>query len=214
MLLEAIKLNKSYERNRVIQDASISIDKGDSVCIIGENGSGKSTLLKIFCGLIKPDKGILKILNADPFKHPDNLIIKQRIGVLLHSNMLYPVLTLKENLTFFSKLLGIVDFKTNVDKVASKLNLEKFLNTEVYKLSNGNQRKAGFAKSILNDPEILITDEPEANIDHQSTEIFSLIFKERSQRLKANVFTSHSESFYNSCSNKKLGLSSGRLSPL
>ena len=81
-------------------NSSLSLDHGDSVCVLGENGSGKSTLLRIISGLLKPDKGSVKIFDRDPYKQPENLFVKQRIGVLMHSNMLYPQLTLKENLLF------------------------------------------------------------------------------------------------------------------
>ena len=165
MLLSAKKINKSYQDNNVLQDVNLDIKSGDSICISGENGSGKSTLLKIFCGLLRPDIGTLSVLGRDPYKQPENLFIKQRMGVLMHSNMLYPQLTVKENLLFFSKLLGIIKYRSRVCEVTDELNISKFLNIEIYKLSNGNRRKASFAKSLLNDPEILITDEPEANID-------------------------------------------------
>ena len=190
------------------------MEHGDSICILGENGSGKSTLLRIFCGLLKPDKGTVKVLNRDPYRQPENLFIKQRMGVLMHSNMLYPQLTLKENLLFFSKLLGIIDYKNRVNEVADELNISRFLNIEIYKLSNGNQRKAGFAKSLLNDPEILIADEPDANIDNDTIEIFSRIFLQRSNKSKANLFTSHNEVFLKKCSNRKIKLNSGSLSEL
>ena len=111
LLLSAIKINKSYQDNHVIMNSSLSLDHGDSVCVLGENGSGKSTLLRIISGLLKPDKGSVKIFDRDPYKQPENLFVKQRIGVLMHSNMLYPQLTLKENLLFFSKLLGIINYK-------------------------------------------------------------------------------------------------------
>ena len=100
-------------------NSSLSLDHGDSVCVLGENGSGKSTLLRIISGLLKPDKGSVKIFDRDPYKQPENLFVKQRIGVLMHSNMLYPQLTLKENLLFFSKLLGIINYKNRVDEIAN-----------------------------------------------------------------------------------------------
>tara|TARA_B100001029_G_scaffold179087_1_gene187416 strand:+ start:11505 stop:12149 length:645 start_codon:yes stop_codon:yes gene_type:complete len=211
LLLTAKKINKSYQDNHVLQDANLDIKSGDSICISGENGSGKSTLLKIFCGLLRPDLGKLSILDRDPYKQPENLFIKQRIGVLMHSNMLYPQLTLKENLLFFSKLLGIINHRSRTYEVTDELNISKFLDIEIYKLSNGNRRKAGFAKSLLNDPEILITDEPEANIDSDTIEIFSNIFLQRLERSKANLFTSHNEKFYEKCSNKRMKLEHGRL---
>ena len=214
LLLSAIKINKSYQDKHVIMNSSLSLDHGDSVCVLGENGSGKSTLLRIISGLLKPDKGSVKIFDRDPYKQPENLFVKQRIGVLMHSNMLYPQLTLKENLLFFSKLLGIINYKNRVDEIANELNISGLLNIEIYKLSNGNQRKAGFAKSLLNDPQILIADEPDANIDNSTIEIFSDIFLKRSKKSKANLFTSHNELFFNKCSNRKLKLISGDISEL
>ena len=211
LLLSAKKINKSYQDNNVLQDVSLDIKSGDSICISGENGSGKSTLLKIFCGLLRPDIGTLSVLGRDPYKQPENLFIKQRMGVLMHSNMLYPQLTVKENLLFFSKLLGIIKYRSRVCEVTDELNISKFLNIEIYKLSNGNRRKASFAKSLLNDPEILITDEPEANIDNDTIEIFANIFTQRLKRSKANIFTSHNEKFSEKCSNRRMKLENGRL---
>lgn len=210
-MIEVKKIYKSFQSNHVLNNLNMVISKQESICISGLNGSGKSTLLNICSGLMLPEKGEIKIFGKSFQNYKEVLEIKRRLGVLLHSNMLYPNNTVLENLTFFSKLLGILNFKERINTILEELNINQFSGIEVNKLSNGNQRKVGIAKSILNDPELLIIDEPEANLDNNGSKLIVKLLLKRLEEGKSNLFTSHSELFYKKCSTKTFNLKDGRL---
>ena len=100
-ILSLQKVFKSYEKNIVINNFSIDIDYGESVGVYGKNGSGKSTILKICCGLLKPDSGNIRVMGKSFNSLQESLLIKSRMGVMLHDDMLYPQLSVKENLIFY-----------------------------------------------------------------------------------------------------------------
>ncbi len=210
-MIEVKEIYKSFQYNHVLKNLNMIVNKGESICINGLNGSGKSTLLNICSGLMLPEKGQIKIFKKSFHNSKEVLDIKKRLGVLLHSNMLYPNYTVMQNLTFFSKLLGVLNFKDRINSILEELNINQFSEIEVYKLSNGNQRKVGIAKSILNDPLLLIIDEPEANLDSDGSKLIIKILLNRLDSGKSNLFTSHSELFYKKCSTKTFNLKDGRL---
>ena len=205
-ILSLSKISKSYQNNLVINNFSININYGDSVGIIGKNGSGKSTILKISCGLLKPDSGNVLLMGKSFDSTEESLIIKSRMGVVLHEDMLYPQLSVLENLNFYSKILGIKNIHDKVEELSTLLNLTKYLKISVSKLSNGNKKRVSFAKSLLNDPDILFTDEPESNLDDEGKEIVFKIFNDRSKRGLTNFFSTHSEIFLNNCSSQTVNL--------
>ncbi len=205
-ILSLQKVFKSYEKNIVINNFSIDIDYGESVGVYGKNGSGKSTILKICCGLLKPDSGNIRVMGKSFNSLEESLLIKSRMGVMLHDDMLYPQLSVKENLIFYSRILGIKDIFENINKISSILKLEEYMDVQVIKLSNGNKRRASLGKSLLNNPDILIVDEPESNLDDNGKEIVSQIFNERRDKGLTNFFSTHSKKFLKECSSKTINL--------
>ena len=205
-ILSLKKIFKSYEANVVIDNFSFDIDYGESVGIFGKNGSGKSTILKICCGLLQPDSGSISVMGKSFSSSEESLQIKSRMGVMLHDDMIYPQLTIKENLVFYSKILGIKNTTENIQKISSLLDIDKYMNVQVIKLSNGNKRRASLGKSLLNDPEILIADEPESNLDDKGKEIVSKVLINRRKRGLTNFFSTHSKDFLKECSTKTIKL--------
>ena len=125
---------------------------------------------------------------------------------MLHDDMLYPQLTVKENLIFYSKILGIKNILENIQKISSHLNIYEYMNVSIMKLSNGNKRRASLGKSLLNNPEILIADEPESNLDDKGKEIVSKVLSNRRKRGLTNFFSTHSKDFLKECSSKTIKL--------
>ena len=205
-ILSLKKIFKSYEANVVIDNFSFDIDYGESVGIFGKNGSGKSTILKICCGLLQPDSGSISVMGKSFSSSEESLQIKSRMGVMLHDDMIYPQLTIKENLVFYSKILGIKNTTENIQKISSLLDIDEYMNVPVIKLSNGNKRRASLGKSLLNNPEILIADEPESNLDDKGKEIVSKVFKHRRENGLTNFFSTHSKDFLKECSSKTIKL--------
>ena len=211
MLLEVSNIKKSFQDNLVLENLSLSLDLEESICITGSNGSGKSTLLKICSGLLHPDQGAVNVLEKSFLSQSQGLEIRRRIGVLLHSNMLYPTYTVRQNLYLFAKILGIIEYKSRVGEIVERLGLDDSMDKEVQKLSNGNKRKVGLCKSLLNDPDLLIIDEPESNLDAESLKTIAGILTDRATSGKGNLFTSHSVEFSALCSTKSFKITSKSL---
>ena len=205
-ILSLKKIFKSYEANVVIDNFSFDVDYGESVGIFGKNGSGKSTILKICCGLLQPDSGSISVMGKSFNSSEESLQIKSRMGVMLHDDMIYPQLTIKENLVFYSKILGIKNTTENIQEISSLLDIDEYMNVPVLKLSNGNKRRASLGKSLLNDPDILIADEPESNLDDKGKEIVSKVLSNRRKRGLTNFFSTHSKDFLKECSSKTIKL--------
>ena len=199
-------LSISWGEVNVLNQLNFVLNDGEKLAIVGPSGSGKSTILKISCGLLKPDSGNVLLMGKSFDSTEESLLIKSRMGVVLHEDMLYPQLTVFENLNFYSKILGIKNVNNKIEELSTLLNLSDYLKISVSKLSNGNKKRVSFAKSLLNDPDILFADEPESNLDDNGKEIVSKIFNDRRKRGLTNFFSTHSEIFLEKCSNHLINL--------
>ncbi len=185
MLLEIVDVWKKY-RNWILKGVSLSFKENGLVAIVGKNGSGKTTLLKITCGLIKPTKGEIKILGKDIRKNKN---YKKDIGVMFHENILYEELTVKENLDFYAKMFGCMS-DVAID-VFERLGLKKFMNERVGNLSYGWKKRLNFVRALINNPKIVLLDEPLSGLDESARVELSKILSELSND-KLVIFTSPS----------------------
>jgi ABC-2 type transport system ATP-binding protein len=150
-------VNKSFKRKKILEDINLSINKGEIVGIIGPSGCGKSVLTKILIGFLKPDSG--KILF--------NPNLKKEIGFSMQNNSIYDYLTIRQNFKYFAKMYNIPRKKRKeaIPEIMNKLNLIEFEKTIVRKLSGGTQKRVDIGCALLNDPNILILDEPFVGLD-------------------------------------------------
>ena len=177
---------KRYRGEWVLKGVNLKIEENSLIAIVGKNGSGKTTLLKLMCGLIKPTKGVVRILG-------ENVKIdrsyKGKIGVLLHENVLYEELTVRENMEFYERMFGgMSDLARDVFK---RLGLEKFEGKKVKALSYGWKKRVNLVRALINDPKILLLDEPLSGLDEDARkEIIELMFE--LSKDKVIVFTTPS----------------------
>ena len=137
--------------------------------LFGPNGSGKSTLLRVLAGLLPPSGG--RAVVAGRPSHPPGAEIRAIVGYAGHATGLYPDLALGENLALFARLTGAAPDRA--DEVLEALEISGFAGTRVRTLSAGLKRRAGVARAVLHDPEILLLDEPYANVDDEAAELIS-----------------------------------------
>ena len=165
----------------ILSDISLSINKGEFIYLIGKTGVGKSSLLKILYGDIPVKKGEAKILDINLLKLKENKIpyLRRKLGVVFQDFKLLPNKTISQNLEFVLKATEWKDnLKINerISEVLKKVKLMEVINKYPNELSGGEQQRIAISRALLNDPKIIIADEPTGNLDPAtSIEIMSLI---------------------------------------
>jgi len=175
-MIEAANLTKYYGIIPGIEDVSFSIGKGDIVGFLGPNGAGKTTTMRILSGFFPPTRGKAQVAGFDVFK--DSLEVRRRIGYLPESNPVYTDMLVSEYLNFVAEIKGIPknQRQEKIEKVIDDCGVDEVEHRMIGKLSKGYRQRVGLAQALLNDPEVLILDEPTLGLDpKQIIEIRSMI---------------------------------------
>ncbi len=187
LLVEFKEVYKKYKNESILEDINFSIEKGQVVGIVGPNGIGKSTTLGLLTGLLKLTKGEISYYDKKNFR--------RKIGYVPQKNALYENLSGFDNLSFYYDILGIKGSKEEkikkIEEIGRYLNLENQLDKKVSKYSGGMKRKLDIGASLLNDPDILIMDEPTAGLDIVTRKSILNLVKKLNEEGKTVVFTSH-----------------------
>ncbi|WP_238883438.1 ABC transporter ATP-binding protein [Clostridium sp. YIM B02551] len=156
-------LVKKYSNITVLNNINLTLNEGEIIGFIGPSGSGKTTLVKSIIGMEKVDNGAIELLG----KKIPNLKVLNDIGYMAQSDALYEELTGKENLEFFCKLyrLSKNQIKSRIEYTSKLVNLENELSKKVSNYSGGMKRRLSLAISLIQDPKLLILDEPTVGID-------------------------------------------------
>jgi len=163
LAIEIKNLSKNYKNVSAVKDLNFKISKGSIIGLLGPNGCGKSTTIGMLLGLIKPSSGTVFIDGKN--------IESNRTRLLEKMNFISPYielpkkLTVEENLNVYARLYGIKDMKFKVAELIEKLNLIELKNRKTGELSSGQKNRVSLAKALINDPEILLLDEPTASLD-------------------------------------------------
>ena len=161
-MLELQNVVKAFtSKVNVVDDISLSFTRG-VVGLIGHNGAGKTTLMQMIATLIRPTSGRILFQGVDIVKKPD--AIRQRLGFLPQDFGIYPNITAMEFMRYFAALKG-VHSQTRVRGLLELVNLHEFADRPASTFSGGMRRRLGIAQALLNDPDILIVDEPTAGLD-------------------------------------------------
>ena len=162
-IVEVKNLRKNYGEKEAVKSISFKINENQILGLLGPNGSGKTTTIGMMLGLLKPTSGDILIEGKK--------IEENRIEILKKINFISPYielpkkLTVKQNLIVFGKLYKINKLDERIDYLTSKLRLEDILNRITGELSSGQKNRASLAKSLINDPKVLLLDEPTASLD-------------------------------------------------
>lgn len=162
-IVEVSNISKKISKSIILDGLSLNIKKGEIVGLIGPSGAGKTTFVKAIIGMEKIDSGFIKVFN----KPIPNLDVLQNIGYMAQSDALYEDLSAKENLDFFGKIFGLnkSKIKERIDYTSKLVNLENHLSKRVKSFSGGMKRRLSLAISLIQDPALLILDEPTVGID-------------------------------------------------
>lgn len=182
-ILQVKKLSKTYGTGdtavKALDDVSFSVKKGEFVAIIGASGSGKSTLLHMIGGVDRPTSGHVHVENTDIYNlNETNLAIfrRRQIGLIYQFYNLIPVLTVEENITLPLLLDGHKVEQKQLDDLVTQLDLQKRLNHLPNELSGGQQQRVSIGRALINNPALMLADEPTGNLDSEtSAEIIDLL---------------------------------------
>ena len=182
-ILKVEHLVKKYGKGdnvvNAVNDISFTVEKGEFVAIVGASGSGKSTLLHLLGGVDRPTSGRVYIDGKDIYSlNNDNLAIfrRRQIGIIYQFYNLIPILNVKENITLPCDLDGQKIEKERLDELVKTLGLENRVNHLPNQLSGGQQQRVSIGRAMINNPAIMLADEPTGNLDSKaSEEIVSLL---------------------------------------
>ncbi|MEK7432808.1 MAG: ATP-binding cassette domain-containing protein [Cyanobacteriota bacterium] len=175
-MIEVENLTKNYGSNKVLHDVSFNVQKGEILGFLGANGAGKSTTMKIITCFMTPTSGNVRVLGLDVQK--DSMKIREKLGYLPENCPLYLDMTVNEYLRFVAeaKKVSPKEIKNKVSKAMSSTGIEHVSNKMISNLSKGYRQRVGLAQAIVNDPEVLVLDEPTVGLDpKQIIEIRELI---------------------------------------
>ena len=181
LAVEVDGLVKQFGNRRALDGASFSLEQGAFLSIFGPNGAGKTTLLRILATLSRPTRGTVRLLGVDALEEPERL--RSQIGLISHKSMLYGDLTAYENLAFFSSLYDGAPNRARIDELLRIVELDHRRNDCVRTFSRGMQQRLSIARALVNDPALVLLDEPYSGLDPHAVELFDeLIGRVRTER--------------------------------
>lgn len=207
LLFENISKVYGEGDNKVIalNDISLNVRAGEFVAIVGPSGSGKSTFLSIAGALLSPSKGRLLLNGGDiTTLSPKELtrVRLEKIGFVFQSSNLVPYLSVRDQLLLLSELIGKRDKTTvkNADELLSHLGLGHRAGHLPEALSGGERQRVAIARSLMNDPEIILADEPTASLDSKrGRDVVEMLAHEVKSRNKAAIMVTHDERMLDLC---------------
>ena len=190
-IVELDELVKSYGDQRVVDAIALQVKQGECFGLLGPNGAGKTTTLRMMLGLTKPDSGRLTIMAQDAIKHARE--IRCRIGVVPQMDNLDPDFSVIENLRTYASYFGL-RAKHIDDRIHDLLmfaHLSNKANATIDSLSGGMKRRLTLARSLVNDPQLLILDEPTTGLDPQARQLIWQRLRELKQAGRTLILTTH-----------------------
>ena len=183
--LKVIELSKKYNDKDAVKNISFEVKKNQIIGILGPNGCGKTTTIGMILGLLKPSYGKILINGND--------IEKDRIDILDQINFISPYielpkkLTVKQNLEVYGRLYDVSNLNDKIDYLSKKLRLNNIINKITGELSSGQKNRVSLAKSIINDPTVLLLDEPTASLDPETGDFVRTFLEDYQKEKEASI---------------------------
>ncbi len=184
-LVNVNNLSKNFSSFEAVKEINFSINESEILGLLGPNGCGKTTTIGMMLGLLKPTSGevIINGLNVE----------KNRINLLKKMNFISPYielpkkLTVKENLMVYGKLYSVNNINNRIDYLTETLRLSEFINKKTGELSSGQKNRVSLAKALVNDPDILLLDEPTASLDPETGDFVRTFIEKISSEKKMSI---------------------------
>lgn len=187
-MLEVKNVTKYYGNFKAVDNLSFTVKPGEIFGLLGINGAGKTTTFRMIMGLLEPTEGEITLDG----KKIDYTVTDQ-IGFLTEERSLLTKLTVKEQVIYYGTLKGMKeeDILTKLDELLEKFEITNYKDTLIKELSKGNQQKVQFITAIINDPKLVILDEPFSGLDPFNVEMFKEAIKELASKGSIIIFSSH-----------------------
>ena len=183
--IEVINLSKIYKSKKAVKNISFKINEDEIVGLLGPNGCGKTTTIGMILGLLKPTEGKVLINGKD--------IEKDKISLLRRMNFISPYIELpkklkvKQNLIVYGKLYNVKNLENQIEYLSNKLRLNDLLEKITGELSSGQKNRVSLAKALINDPSVLLLDEPTASLDPETGDFIRTFIEEYKKEKKISV---------------------------
>ena len=183
--IEVINLSKSYKSKQAVNNINFKINENEIVGLLGPNGCGKTTTIGMMLGLLKPTSGRVLINGMD--------IEKNKISLLHKMNFISPYielpkkLTVRQNLIVYGKLYNVDNLNEQIDYLSNKLRLNKLLDNITGELSSGQKNRVSLAKALINNPTVLLLDEPTASLDPETGDFVRTFLESYKKEKKISV---------------------------
>ena len=178
-------LSKNYSENKAVENISFKLAENEIVGLLGPNGCGKTTTMAMILGLLKPSKGEILIDGMN--------IEKNRIKLLHKMNFISPYIelpkkfTVKENLIVYARLYSVKNINERINYLSETLRLNDFLNKKTGELSSGQKNRISLAKALINNPSILLLDEPTASLDPETGDFVRTFLENYKKEKKISI---------------------------
>ena len=208
--IEVINLSKSYKTKKAVNNISFKIDENEIVGLLGPNGCGKTTTIGMILGLLKPTSGQVLINGKN--------IENNKISILHKMNFISPYielpkkLTVKQNLIVYGKLYNIKNLNERINFLSEKLRLGDLLDKITGELSSGQKNRVSLAKALINDPTVLLLDEPTAALDPETADFIRTFLEKYKEEKKISVLlASHNMDEVNRLCNSVMMMKDGNI---
>ena len=204
------------ERNPILSNVNLEVNHGEFLYIIGKTGSGKSSLIKTLYGDIPLIEGEGHVVGFDlvTLKESDIPFLRRKIGIVFQDFKLLPDRTVKENMLFVLKATGWTDkdeMQSKIEAVLDKVGMRDFSNKMPHQLSGGEQQRVAIARALLNDPELILADEPTGNLDPQTSAEVLEVLKNINANGKTIILATHDYALLMKFPSKTLNCENGAI---
>jgi ABC-2 type transport system ATP-binding protein len=209
-IIEVKNLSKNYDSFLAVDDISFDIQEGEIVGLLGPNGAGKTTTINMILGILEPTSGKINIFGKNLKEHKTEILEKINFAAVYAH--LPPNLTVSQNLKVFGHLYGVKNLKDKIKQLLKEFDLEKFKDHKAGVLSSGELSRLNLAKAIINEPSLILLDEPTASLDPSISEQMREIIKDYVAKTKTSVlWTSHNMREIEEVCDKVMFLSHGKI---
>ena len=218
-MIKAANISKSFGKKKVIDNIDLNVEKGEIVSIVGPSGAGKTTLMNIIGTLDKPDSGNYSLLinKVETSKLMENEISKFRnteLGFVFQFHELLPEFTAKENICIPAMIKGVQkkEYLEKSETLMDILNIAKIMDQRPNELSGGEQQRVAVARALINEPKVLLADEPSGNLDSYNAKKLYELFFELRKKMGLTIITITHNKELSDLSDRKLRLIDGKWS--